>query len=153
MNQNKDIKLQIIEKLAALIDSRIEWIKQSIETAKNSRDNETKSSVGDKYETGRAMVQMEIEKTQSLLMKTKHQKDTLTKIDIQKEFKKVEYGSLVETNYGNYFLSIAFGKIEINEISIFCISPISPLGKNIMKKIVGEKIIFQGKEILVQNIC
>ncbi len=152
MYRNKNIKPKIIEKLNNLIDNKIELLKDSIETAKESRDNETKSSVGDKYETARAMVQVEIEKSQAQLAKAENLKNTLTKINIQKEFKKVEYGSFVETNQGNFFISIPFGEIQLNEIQTFCVSLMSPLGKILEGKTKGDKIQFQRREIEIIDI-
>jgi transcription elongation GreA/GreB family factor len=44
------------------------------------------------------------------------------------------------------------GKIEIEDEAIYCISLISPIGKALQNKKAGEKIDFQGKEILVTKI-
>lgn len=152
MNQDFNIKQQILQHLFVLTDKRIESIKQSIQLAKESRDNETKSSVGDKYETGRAMVQFEIEKYQVQAVKAENQKNDLAKIDCQKNFNKVEFGSLVYTTQGNYFISIAFGKIVVNEIEFFCLSLASPIGKLLHTKTTGDKINFQQKEVILEKI-
>ena len=151
MNKNKNIKHQITEELYNSIEKKIIFLKNSIKAAKESRDNETKSSVGDKYETGRAMMQMELEKNMEQLVKAENLKNGLAKIDFHIETQKVEFGSFIETDHGNYFISIAFGKVKINETSVFCISPISPLGKILTGKITGEKINFQGKEIEIKS--
>ena len=152
MTENFKIKQQITHQLFSLIDKRIDSIKQSILLAKESRDNETKSSVGDKYETGRAMVQLEIEKFLVQLGKAENQKNDLAKIDCKKIFKTVEFGSLVYTTQGNYFISIAFGKIVVDEIEFFCLSLASPIGKLLHTKTPGEKIHFQQKEITIEKI-
>ncbi|QGY42388.1 hypothetical protein GM418_01575 [Maribellus comscasis] len=145
-------KEEIINEIVRQLDDRISFLKQSIQAAKESRDNETKSSVGDKYETGRAMVQMELEKNRAQLAKTEHLKTSLNKIDLHKRYEKVEFGSFVETNLGNYFISVAFGKVEINNVPIFSISLNSPVGKTIEAKTTGEKINFQGRQIEIKSI-
>ncbi|TNF41120.1 MAG: hypothetical protein EP310_07770 [Bacteroidetes bacterium] len=80
------------------------------------------------------------------------QKNELLKIDINKANHKVELGSLVFTNGGNYFISIGLGKIEIENEPVYCISLISPIGKILQNKKPGEKINFQGKEIIILKI-
>jgi len=43
----------------------------ALDFAKESRDNETKSTAGDKYETGRAMADIEVQKMDMQLAKHK----------------------------------------------------------------------------------
>lgn len=146
------LKQVILNHINQTLDQQIESLKSTIKSAKESRDNETKSSVGDKYETGRAMVQMELEKNRVQLNKTLQLKNHLSQINPKKQYNTVEFGSLVLTNNGNYFISIGIGKIEIENESFFCISLASPIGKTLQHKSVGEKINFQGKEITIMEI-
>jgi len=44
------------------IDNRIKTIRQAIQETQASADQETKSSAGDKYETGLSMMQLDMEK-------------------------------------------------------------------------------------------
>ncbi len=147
-----EFKLLIYNKLLNLLDEKIESAKMTIQSAKESRDNDTKSSAGDKYETGRAMMQMEIEKSEVQLSKTLKLKRELSQINIQKENKKVAFGSLVLSNQGNYFISIGMGKVEINNKVFFAISLASPIGKLLQNKTTGEKIKFNDKEITITDI-
>jgi hypothetical protein len=77
-----DIKKQILYKIIEIIDNRIESTKIALAAAKESRDNETKCSVGDKYETSRTMMQLEVEKNRVLLNQTLNIKNKLTQINI-----------------------------------------------------------------------
>lgn len=146
------MKEKIVKELKRLIDSKIESLSQAIEAAKEARNNETKSSVGDKYETGRAMVQMELEKHQAQRAQALQLKTTLTRIDIQKSHAQVRPGSFVSTNQGNYFLAIPFGKIEADGETVICLSMASPLGKMLAGKSEGARFSFQGKELVIQSI-
>lgn len=136
-----------------IIDDRIESTKLAIESARESRDNETKCSSGDKYETGRTMMNFELEKSRVLLNKTLNLKNELAQINFQKKYDKVEFGSLVETNQGNYFVTAAFGKIENGEKNYYCISLASPIGKILSGKNQGSRFNFQNKEFLIVTIC
>jgi transcription elongation GreA/GreB family factor len=146
------IKEQLIYKIMHLLNQRIEQAKKAIQTAKESRDNETKSSVGDKYETGRTLMQMEVEKNRVQLNITEKLKAELSKINIHKNFDKVEFGSLVKTNENNYFISAALGKIELADEIYFCISMASPIGKLLHNRRVGNTFVFQGKEVKISDI-
>lgn len=146
------IKEQIFEKIILLLNQRIEFARQAINSAKESRDNETKSSVGDKYETSRTLMQMEVEKNRVQLTKTEMLKSELLKINLRQKFKSVEFGSLVITTQNNYFILSAIGKIDIENQSYFCISLASPIGKLLHTKKVGDSFSFQGNDIEITEI-
>lgn len=148
-NSEHHLKEKILNQILKMVDEKIEVAKHGIHLAKESRDNETKSSAGDKYETGRSMMQFEMEKHQVRLQKLQTQKFELSKINPSKTTNYIEFGSLVYTNNGNYFVSTGIGKIEVANKSIICISPNSPIGKIIMNKMKGDKFDFQGKEFSV----
>lgn len=152
MFKDSKFKLLIINRLKENIAEKISSIKTEIESATDSRNNETKSSAGDKYETGRAMVQYELEKAQVQLGKTLWLEKELSKIDILKTHDQAMFGSLVITTQGNYFIAIAWGKIEVDEETIYCISLSSPVGKTLQNKCVGDKVNFQGNEICITQI-
>lgn len=152
MQQPENIKALILEELNKMIREKTDLLEQTIKAAKESRDNETKSSVGDKYETGRAMVQMELEKSQAQLAQTESLKTSLSRIDPNSKFTNVAFGSLVVTSQGTYFFSIAHGKIVLDREVIFCLSPVSPIGKLLAGKKAGDKVQFQGKEIEIIRV-
>jgi uncharacterized protein YgiM (DUF1202 family) len=135
-----------------VIDEKISVCKNSIESAKESRDNDTKSSVGDKYETNRAMMQIELEKNNQQLAQYLKQKKELSDIDINRTFDKVEFGSLLLTNQGNYFISVGLGKFEIEDGLFYAISMASPIGQILKNRIIGDIIQFQAKNFIIEGI-
>ncbi len=146
------VKKQILEKIIRLLEQKATEAEIAIASAKESRDSETKSSVGDKYETGRTLMQMEVEKNRVQLNKHKNLINELQKIDLQKKFDKVEFGSLVMTTQNNYFISTAIGKVEIEGTSFFCISLASPIGKELYTKKAGDSFSFQQQEVKIIDI-
>ncbi len=145
-------KEQIISQLQDRLDAKIAALKSSIAAITEARNNEDKCTVGDKYETGRAMTQMELEKSQAQLTQTENLKISLARIDPKKAQTQVSFGSYVETNLGNYFFSIAFGKIPIGSTDVFCLSLASPLGRLLVGKQVGDRLQFQGKKMEINRI-
>lgn len=146
------LKEILVDHLRSILDTRIETANHDIELAKESRDNETKSTAGDKYETGRAMVQFEIEKSNVQLSKAVHLKNELAQIDLNKKLNTVVFGSIVKTNLGNYFVSIGLGVINIQQETFYAISLASPIGKVLNRKKVGDEVSFLGKKILITEI-
>jgi hypothetical protein len=59
----QSIKKQLFDFCKMFADNRVSRIRTVIVGLKESLDDETKSSAGDKYETGRAMLQLDIEKS------------------------------------------------------------------------------------------
>lgn len=145
-------KESVFNEIMVIIEERIETARQAIESARESRDSETKSSVGDKYETGRAMMQMELEKNRVQLNKALKLKNEFAQINFHKINGKVEFGSLVNASNGIYFISIALGKLETEGKTVYCISLASPIGKLLQNKKTGDTFKFQGKDIAVLEI-
>lgn len=146
------MKKKIIQALVSEIDEKILNLEESLMSALESRDNETKSSVGDKYETGRAMVQMEIEKNQAQLNKLKAMRAEILKIDQEKTCTIAEIGAIVETNLNVFFLAVAFGKINLEGRDIYCISMASPFGKQLGGKKIGDQFVFQNKKYKLAKV-
>jgi transcription elongation GreA/GreB family factor len=145
-------KLDIINHLIQVLDSRIAEIKTAIASAKEARDTESKSSAGDKYETGRAMAQIELDKLQQQLQHNLSLKTELLKIDPLTVNHAVGFGTLVKTNTGNYFIAVALGKIILDQEPFYAISLASPIGQALKQAKTGDKVTFNGSTIEILSI-
>lgn len=101
--------------------------------------NDTKSSMGDKYETGREMLQQEINNLQIQLNEVLKQRDFLKNLSAKPSLK-AEKGALVKTDKGLFYISVSLSNIDFNGSKIFCISPDSPLAKVLDGKTESETI-------------
>ena len=135
-----------------LITHRITTIEYVLMSLEESRNNESKSSVGDKYETGRAMLHLEEEKNKAQLAEALLTKSVLESMNVSKVYNKVEIGSLVLTNNGKYFIAIGIGKILIDKELIYGISLDSPIGQLLQNKKVGDSFNFNGRVIIIEFI-
>lgn len=121
---NKSEILQIIQdKLSA----KIENLERLIDETRAS-NNETKSSMGDKFETSREMVQQEINTLQIQLNENRNARNSLKHINTNLH-QTIGLGSLVETDKGLFYIAVSLGEIIFNKKKIFVISTESPLGK------------------------
>lgn len=146
------IKARVLSALQNDLKTKIESSRLEIESIRESRNSDTKSSAGDKFETGRAMAQMELEKMEKALSRSTKLLQNLELINLEKHYKQVEFGSLVITNKENYFASFGLGKITVDSIDYYAISLASPLGQMIMQKRAGDALVFQGREIVIKEI-
>jgi len=152
MNEPQSLKLALFDFCKKNIANRIDTIQRRLKDIEASRDNETKSSVGDKYETGRAMMQLELEKASVQLSDAVQVQNRLLNINIEKPSDTVIPGSLVITNTGKYFLSVGVGKIPFDGVVYYGISPASPIGKLLLHKKTGDEFNFNNKEIVIKKI-
>ena len=152
MSDYLEIKKQLLVHCENYVDQKIKSAQEAIDSAQKSANIETKSSSGDKYETGRSMMQLEIEKYSSQLNDGLKLKKALSQIDISKKYAEVMTGSLVITNQGNYFISISAGKLINKGSEYFAISYSSPIGQALYNKQKKDKVVFRGKTIIIEEI-
>lgn len=146
------MKKLLIEKCKTEIIAKKAAIDQEMENLKISLGAEIKSSAGDKYETSREMMNQEKGKLQSQLSVLNQQLETLSKISTNIKHEKVGLGSIVKTSAANYFISISYGKVSDGKEDFFMISAITPLAQQMINKIPGDEITWNGKSFLIQQI-
>ncbi len=146
------IKEGLILQCKKFVDDRFQTVKTIMMSNQAALQSETKSSAGDKHETGRAMLQLEMEKTSTQLNALNQMKLTLNRIDISGNSKIARLGSLVITSNANYFLSVSAGKMEIAKQVYFAVSLSSPIGKLLLGRKEDDQLNFNGKRFKVINI-
>ncbi|MBL4745587.1 MAG: GreA/GreB family elongation factor [Flavobacteriaceae bacterium] len=146
------IKHQLHQFCKQYIQERAATIAQTIRSCKNDLNSETKSSAGDKHETGRAMIQLEMEKAGQQLASVQQMNTVLAKINPENSSSLVCLGSLVRLEMGTYYIGIAVGIISIEGSNYFGISTHSPIGKLLLGKKLGDTIQFQGKQIAIKEL-
>jgi transcription elongation GreA/GreB family factor len=146
------IKDLLLQKCTEFVSQKIKTIEHSILELRLAASSETKSSVGDKYETGRAMIQLEIEKNAAQLKVWQHQLLELQPIDFNKKSNRVEFAAIVKCTNANYFIAQACGKFIVDNESYFAVSVNSPIFKAMSGKIAGEQFDFNGQQAKILEI-
>jgi transcription elongation GreA/GreB family factor len=144
----KSTKSQIQANLRSILENTLEEARREYLLAKESRDSDTKSSAGDKFETGREMMQREMDKLSALVDNTLNSIAKLDRIADLPTSMVISEGSLVETDQETYFISIGYGKLD----TIYAISIESPLGLELKGKRVGDRIEMRGRNITIKSI-
>jgi len=148
MNTKENLYNQCLE----FINNRLKTIEKTINEIQESLITETKSSAGDKHETGRAMLQLEREKSGNQLAEIKKTKEIFSKIDIKKSSKAIGLGNVVYTTKANYFIAISAGELKIKNEKFYAISPNTPIGKLLIGKTVLEDIKFREDVFKIKTI-
>ena len=135
------------------VGARLDQIDQNLEALMEAKQNETKSSAGDKYETGRAMIQNEEELYKRQKSETRKVLDQLLKIDPDINCSTVKNGALVALPSGFFYISAGMGKLEVDKEHCYAISLESPLGQALSGLSAGSSFEFHQKTTQILNIC
>ena len=147
------LKQKLFNVCVDFVNKREQTVTEIISSNQKALTSETKSSAGDKHETGRAMLQLEMEKASQQLEGIYTIKTILTKVNLDDNSEFIKLGSLIITNQANYFLAISVGEIKIENKVYYAISPSSPIGSLLLGKRVGEGFIFNGNSIVIDEVC
>ena len=147
-----EIKQQLHSKCFEIAQQRVMSLSTIIQEAQDAANNETKSSAGDKHETGRAMAQLEQEKNAVQLSEALKLRAALNGIDPSELHTESNIGSLITTNMAIFYLSVGLGQVKVEEEEAMVISIASPIGALLVSAKVGDTISFNGKEIKVIEI-
>lgn len=143
-------KKKLVTELKRRIAEKIKHWELLIDQARES-NNETKSSMGDKYETSREMVQQEINNLQIQLNEHIKSQNSLKLIGVNPH-QVIGLGSLIQTDQGLFYIAVSLGEIIFDKKKIFVISVESPLAKALIGKKKGEKISLNNMTQTVQDI-
>ena len=127
-------------------------LQKVLDDLKESGSNETKSTAGDKHETALAMLQIEQANTRTQLQEVLNQQAVLEKINPELSADIILNGSLIKTNRGYLFMSVALGKAVVDDITVIALSPQSPLGQKLMGLKIGECAVMNLREYIIESI-
>jgi len=146
------LKQQLYLLCGEYIANREREIKAAIAEAREAVANETKSSAGDKYETGVETIQQDIDLNITRLNELGKLKQVLERIIPEQTSGVVVPGSVVRTNNGSYYIAIGAGKIKADDAMYYAISPESPIGEKLAGHEAGHKFDFNGKKYMIESV-
>lgn len=152
MEEAKALKKQLLAHCRDATAQRLAGITDALAKIEEARNGETKSSAGDKFETGRAMMQMEEAKLRGQLEEVLKVRRVLDQIEPAQTSARIAAGSLVATNRGNYFLAVGLGKVKLEGRVFFCTSLNSPIGRQLHGKVSGDTFVFNDLSFTVQGM-
>ncbi len=135
-----------------LIEQRIAAAKTLINNAQEAANSEEKSSVGDKYETARAMSQLEKEMHSKQLAQQIRELALLHEVKTDVIYASATMGACIECANLTFFIAAGLGKQTINGKLIIFLSPQAPLARLLQNKKAGESFVFNGKETVIEQV-
>lgn len=150
---NNSLKSQIHQHCLNLAQEHIDTLVDIMAQLKEALGSESKSTAGDKHETGRAMIQLEQERAGNQLAQAEQLLLNLQAINILlPSAETVQLGSLAVTNKGSFYVSVGLGKITLGGEMYYAVSPTAPIAVALLGKRVGESAMFNGQQITVMAI-
>lgn len=137
-----NLKQQLIVVCESYVEERINRALAGIKDLDEALKMESKSSAGDKYETGRAMINLEFDKLLIQLEQYKGLEKTLGFAVQNPNLGIIGLGSLVKTSAANYFISIPAGEILVENEKFYAIGINSPIAQALLGKKADENFIF-----------
>lgn len=145
-------KQKLIAACEAYVDKKLQTVQAAIDDLQAALKLETKCSMGDKYETGRAMLHLEFEKLAVQHEEFQKLRKTMRMIPPGRKDVIASFGSGVQTSLANYFIAIPAGEIMIEGENFYCIGATAPIAKNITGRAAGDLFRFNGRDIKVLNV-
>jgi len=136
----------------AIIEQRVKAAQALINNAQEAANNEEKSSAGDKYETARAMNQLETEMHSKQLAQQLRELALLHDIKADVIYREATSGACIECAETIFFIAAGLGKQIIDGKVIFFLSPHAPLAKTLLHKKTGDHFVFNGAETKIVGV-
>jgi len=151
---NSALRQKLFNACLDYVNKRIDTSKQAMADAQESANAEEKSSAGDKYETGRAMMQIERDKAAEQLneaLKLKQVLDQINNTEARGEV--VTLGSVVVSSTPpHFYVAISAGKIIVDGTEYIALAPQSPMGKSLLNLKVNDTFVYNKKTCTVVEI-
>ncbi len=148
----QEIKTYLLTTCASQLATRRASVDKILANVALSLKEETKSSAGDKHETGRAMLQLERENAGKQLAEIEKLEVILHRISTNISSGPVHLGSVVMTSQANYFIGIPAGEIKTAIGIFYAIGVGSPIGQLLLGKREGDEVRFRESVLKIHSI-
>ena len=143
---------ELIKACRSFLQQKSEVVERAMKGLKDDLENESKSSAGDKYETGREMINIEWNKLSIQLNEYEKLSKILNRIEDHKASGRAVLGSLVKTEAANYFVSIPAGEIQTEKEKFYAVGVQAPVAQKLLGKRVGDDFEMNGRTIKILSV-
>lgn len=150
--KQRQLKDTIWQACLVHVEARIVTAEEALAAVRDASQDDTKSSAGDKYETGREMMQQEIDRNERLLAEAQAMKHVLQTIRADEHKKQGGMGAVIVTDRGIFFLGPGIGMLDTEHGRVFALSPSSPIGRLLVGCTAGSTIRYNTATYVVSEI-
>lgn len=146
-------KEKIFQTAIAKVKERMKLLTEERKAINKGILEDTKSSAGDKFETGREMMSADLMTVENQLKQATFDYDELCRLQaIKNSSATIQEGSLVELGNDKFLVSIGLGQLDMDGEKVFLLSKNSPLGGLLLGKKKSEELEFRGKKMEIADI-
>jgi hypothetical protein len=144
-------KDQLVSRVIQELSEKVFTLKKDIQSLVRDSSENSKPTSGDKHEVGLEMSMGELDRLSGQLDAYKRQLSELELMDLSGKTK-VGKGSIVQTNRGLFFISVAYGLVKLEKEAVFCLSPQSPLAIACAGSGEGDSILLNDLEHSILSV-
>ena len=136
----------------SIIQMRMGLADQAMKQAQEAANSEEKSSAGDKYETSRAMNQIERDNYAHQLSVAVQDMNLLQTIDADKLYEQADNGAVICSEDTIYFIASGIGIMPFDGEKVIVLSPKAPLAQMLRGRSKGDQVSLNGKDLTIKDI-
>lgn len=147
------LRSSALQACLALLDQRITTARTAMDQAQESANSGEKSSAGDKYETARAMGQLDRDMNARQLEQALNDKKQIENLSVNGISERIQTGSLFVLEDQIFFVAVGLGNIQVSGHRITAISPRSPIGQQALGKTTNDSLTMNGETRRITQVC
>ncbi|MCG9971468.1 transcription elongation factor [Christiangramia crocea] len=151
-NNMKTDRSDLIKACRNFLQQKTDVVLKAMDGLKEDLENESKSSAGDKYETGREMINIEWNKLSNQLNEYEKLGKVLNRVEDHKYNGRIVLGSMVNTDIASYFISIPAGEILTGNKKFYAVGIQAPVSQKLLGKEAGENFEINGRMIRITAV-
>ena len=151
--EGKTKRQGIFDGLCAELDQNLKNRRGHLHSLRESLGSETKSSAGEKHETGRAMIHSEqarvqdsVNRLEAMLSKLRQYAAVIGPIQ------RVSPGALVETTGPWVLVGVPMGKVQLPDALVLCVGAEAPLAQQWHGAQPGDQVVLGSQQLTIQAI-
>ena len=149
---NQQLKVALLKHCIDYASERIATARLAMEAAQAAANAEEKSSAGDKYETTRALMQIERDKAAEQLEEALKLRQVVESIRPDVKNNKITLGSLILTDNVHFYIAISAGKVTIDDQVFLTISAQAPIALTLSKLKQGDRFDFNKQLLTILEV-
>lgn len=149
---SSELRKDLINGCRQYLGQRKNMVQKALTGLKEDLENESKSSAGDKYETGREMINIEWNKLNVQLKEYERLDNILSRLPEEMKSDSIAVGSIIFTNTANYFISIPAGELIAGSDKFYAIGVQAPITRKLLGLKEGDEFEMNGRKIKILSI-
>lgn len=147
----RDFKAQLKKEALRSLHENLSDLNAQLSALQEASSEETKSSAGDKYETGRESIRQSRNLLEKQLQTIRQWESKIQQIPVE-PVPDIREGALILLDLGWVWVSVSFGRVVVQSSEIQGVSVASPLILAMNGKMKGDVVSFRDRDIEILDI-